>query len=234
MDDFYRSPPGFPLLAKDALAIINSMITNILGDSRLSPDESSRLSAIIRSLVHDSFWGGIHINPRNDDASIRSCLAHVTDADLKSYWTHIGASKKIPMIRSLIHDIYSSVPYHANQLNSDIEAIKTILADKCQPLDLDLALKNIRAISEILILDGNNLSYAYCSDPEASSLQDTQAASSLSTELIKAAEPKEDKSPLIFQPKTRMISEKSYYGLATVVVIASGLIVWYVKRKQNP
>jgi hypothetical protein len=104
-------------------------------------------------------------------------------------------------------------------------------------MDLELVLKNIKAIAEILILDGNNLSYSFCTDPEAEALVSKDAglppiSQPLSNQKT-IVKPADADMPLAFNLKARLISEKTFYILGVAVVAASGLIVWHIKTKDK-
>jgi hypothetical protein len=219
MEDFYRQPPVFPLVVKDALLIMHNLVNVALDNQSLEIEDSVTLSTTIRNIAHDSFWGGIHLNDNIKNQDFLKCLAHTTDDQLNKYWANVGSKKQPPIIRSVAHEMYQRVPYYHNQLNTDIDTIKSILVGKCEPSIIESLVKNIRAISEILILDGNTLSNSYCNNP---------------LDISSTTEAKIDtRSGLEFQPKTFMISERTHYALATAVVIASGIIVWYNRKKLS-
>ncbi len=220
MENYKNNPPQFPLIVKDALAIVNHMLSDVLKDIQPSDSQFINLSHTLRSIVNNSFWGGIHLNDRVKEESIKFCLNHVTDEDLNKYWQNIGKNKKPPIIRSINHDIYLNVKFYKDQLGADINTIKILLQSlKCNQNDIDLFCSNLRAISEILILDGNKLSGEYCQIPIEEQKKITQGQSS--SELVS------------FKPKTTMITEKTYYALASLFIVGSIGFTWYLKRREK-
>jgi hypothetical protein len=223
MENYKNNPPQFPLIVKDALVIINHMLSDVLKDKQTNNQQFTTLSHILRSIVNNSFWGGIHLNDRVKEESIRYCLNHVTDEDLNKYWQNVGQNKKPPIIRSINHDIYLNVKFYKEQLPQDIVTIRGVLQDlKCDQQDIGLFCNNIRAISEILILDGNKLSGDYCQIPIDEQKKITQDNIN-----------NKSNEPIRFKPKTTMINEKMYYSLASLFVIGSIGLTWYLKRKEN-
>ncbi len=217
MDDIKKTPPSFPLIVKDALSIMSSMISNATAGKAPSPNDAKALIQATRSIANNSFWGGVHLNDEINNDRIKECIAHVTDEDLNRYWANLGKSKSPPIIRSVEHDMYNRVPYYSSNLASDIEAITAILKGlSCETDAVNQIKENLRAIAEILILDGNKLTAEYCNVPLA--------------EQKKAIDDAARASAVPFKPKTVMISRKTYYILSSIVVAGSVAAAWYSRR----
>ncbi len=220
MENYKNNPPQFPLIVKDALAIVNHMLLDVLKETKMDDSQFTTLSHSLRTIINNSFWGGIHLNDQVKEENIRVCLNHVTDDDLNKYWHSVGQNKKPPIIRSINHDIYLNVKFYKDQLTPSINSIRSVLQDlKCNQQDINLFCTNLRAISEILILDGNKLSGEYCQIPVEEQKKITQGYKS--SDLVS------------FKPKTTMITEKTYYTLASFFVVSSIGITWYLKRREN-
>ena len=133
MQDLMLNPPVFPLLLKQGIQIANDLIeTNINLDKM--PNSSRRdLSALIRIVLSQSFWGGAFIDVDERSAQFMDCLETVHDENLEMYWEH-HRSVKAPLIaRPLNNELCKKVAYYNRNLDNDISSFKDIVREYLKP-----------------------------------------------------------------------------------------------------
>jgi hypothetical protein len=222
MQNLILNPPIFPLLLKQANSIVGDLIDSCLNIDKMPSTQRSNLSILIRVMLSQSFWGGAFIDVEGKDLKYIDCLESVHDANLEDYWEH-HRTDNIPMIaRPLNNQLCSKVAYYNQSLNNDLSSFRDLIKDYIKPnINILDILNNIKALCEILIIDGYLITKDFCS-------------SELSSKILQGN--KEDtklSDGHVFVPKTTLISERTYYILTAGVVLSSiGIYIWSRKNKS--
>lgn len=223
MQNLILSPPIFPLLLKQANSIAGDLMDSCLDIDKMPLTQRSNLSILIRVMLSQSFWGGAFIDADGKDLKYMDCLETVHDANLEEYWEHHRTDKSPSIVRPLNNQLCSKVAYYNQSLDNDLSSFRDLIKDYLKPnINIIDISKNMKALCEILIMDGHLITKDFCS-------------SDLSSKIMKGN--KDDTklgSDLDFVPKTTLISEKTYYLLTAGVILSSiGIYVWSRKNKNT-
>lgn len=229
LEDVNKNPPSFPLLVTQARSIALEMIGNVKPLSELDSDTRSKLALLINIFYHDAFWTGIYTQEESKSHEFNQCLESLYDQELQLYWTRFRKAKTPQLLRPVN---ISQIKIDAQALAKkeiDLKSIREMLV-KILPdtSNLDLLMKNLSTIWDVVILDASALSNDYCS----TNLR-LQAAGK-SPDMRALMFPKEGQvpNPYEFESKTAMISEGTFYTLTGLTLLAS-VGFYYYSRTQK-
>lgn len=224
MQDLILNPPIFPLLLKQAIQIAGDLIDSSVDLNKMPNSLRRDLSALVRIVLAQSFWGGAFIDTDGKSAAYMDCLETVHDENLEAYWEHHRSAKAPVIARPLNNELCKKVAYYNNNLDNDISTFRDLVKDYLKPnSSLENLMKNMKALCEILILDGHLITKDFCSSDSADKIMLTNK------DTLKSEDDAQK-----FVPKTTMISEKTYYFLTGVLILGSiGIYAWSRQKTKN-
>lgn len=232
LEDLNKTPPSFPLLVNQARSIALEMIDLQKPLAQLDSTTRSKLALLISTLLHDSFWAGIHTLEADRSPDFNKCLESLYDQELQLYWQNFRKAKTPQLIRPVnLSAIRLDTEFIAKK-QSDLQAIKELLTPFI--IDnhiLDLIIQNFSTLSDILALDASGLSDDYCKTQAR--LQESGKAPDMRALMF--PNNTQDPSPSYsFTTKTAMISQNTFYVLTGLTVLSSYLFYKYSRHIENP
>ncbi len=223
--DLNKSPPSFPLLVNQARSIALEMVDAQRPLSELDTAVRSRLALLINTLLHDSFWAGVHTLESERTPAFNKCLESLYDQELQLYWTSFRRAKTPQLIRPVNLSEIKLDERFLRKKQADLREIEELLKPFIREQGILRAiLQNFSTLSDILALDASGLSSDYCSTQER--LQATGSPPSMRALMFPTA----GTTPYSFETKTAMISENTFYALTGLTLLASYVFYRYSQR----
>ncbi len=232
LDDLNKTPPSFPLLVNQARSIALEMIDLQKPLADLDSTTRSKLALLISTLLHDSFWAGIHTLESDRTPEFNKCLESLYDQELQLYWQNFRKAKTPQLIRPVNLSAIRLDTDFMNKKQKDLDAIRGILTPLITDSHiLDLIIKNFSTLSDVLALDASGLSDDYCK--AQARLQESGKAPDMRA-LMFPSNTQSTATPYAFQTKTAMISQNTFYILTGLTILSSYVFYKYSRHIENP